>query len=85
MENNIEAKKIPNCITKEHLVKLYHPMPAKYILEAINEIIIINRKKMPVFNDKTDYQLKKAKYVFREEFIALTQQQHIGLPDGYEI
>ena len=84
MENNTPTiKKIPNCITKQHLLKIYHPFPKKDLMDIVNEIIIVNRKKIKKFTNKSDANLKRANYVFKEEFIELTKQ--IGFPDGYEI
>ena len=82
MEQNNPLRKIPNCITKAELVKIYRPVPEKLVLEIVNEKIIINRKKIKKFKDRTPEQLKKTIYVFKEEFLALIKE--IGIPDGYE-
>ena len=78
-----ELKKIPNSITKEGFIKMYHPVPAYLIIPEINEIIFDKRKNKSQYQGQTQQKIKRTKTIFRDEILEYIKRN--DLPNGYEI
>lgn len=62
---------VPISMSKKKLFKWFYPTPEVLVREAINEIIVANRKKLLKNENKTDKQLIRTKTVYKPEILKL--------------
>lgn len=76
-------KEIPIAIEKTKFVKLYYPMPERFVREEINRIILNNRKLMKESKKMTDFEITRTHFVYKEEFIQFAKIY--GVPENYTL
>lgn len=70
-------KPLPHATTKSGLVAMYNDLPMKTVIDAIQDIMIENRKD----NSRLAPKAKNAKCIMNKELLQFVDQ--FGLPDGF--